>query len=174
MPNQISQIVSGLGKKITRDCHERGVEVLHLIGILKGAANLLPNLAYAIDIPCTYDFMSLSSYGKGQTSSGNVKIGCDLRDDIAGKDVIVVEDIADTRYTLKILLEILGLRSPNSLEVCCLLDKPERKENQVDIKYIGATIPNVFVVGYGLDGGSPEFPDSQIYRDLPLIAELKQ
>ncbi|MBS1267139.1 MAG: Xanthine phosphoribosyltransferase [Candidatus Woesearchaeota archaeon] len=166
MPNEIDTIISELADKISQDYKES--EELLLAGVLKGAYRILPNLAEKITIPCVIDFMSVSSYGGGQHSSGEVRILKDLQENIQGRNVIIVEDIADTRYTLGTLLSLLNTRNPDSLEVCCLLDKPERMQNtDVDIRYIGATVPDVFVVGYGLDFDSK-------YRDMPIVAELKK
>ena len=152
--------VRELGDQISRDYAGRSV---HLICVLKGGVFFMCDLAKRITVPVSMDFMSVQSYGSGTTSSGVVKFVKDLDEPLEGKDVIIVEDIIDTGRTLSYLLEVLSQRNPASMEICTLLDKPERRVvDNVDVKYAGFNIPNEFVVGYGLDY-------DQKYRDLPYI-----
>ena len=141
---------------------------LHLICILKGGVFFTCELAKRISLPLTMDFMSVSSYGSGTVSSGIVKIIKDLDDPIEGKDVLIVEDIIDSGNTLSYLIEVLKQRNPNSVELCTLLDKPERRvKKQVEVKYTCFTVPDEFIIGYGLDY-------DQIYRNLPYIGVIEQ
>ena len=158
---QIQERVKALGAQIDRDC---GPGPLYLIGVLKGSCIFLADLARAIDCPVRIDFIGASSY-EGTESSGRVRITKDLDLSIAGCDVIVVEDIVDTGNTLAELLEILGKRKPKSLRVAAILDKPSRRQQEVPVDYVGFTIPDEFVVGYGLDY-------EQDYRGLPDICVL--
>lgn len=153
--------IEELGKKISEDYAGKTV---HLICILKGGAFFMCELAKRITVPVTMDFMSVSSYGSGTVSSGVVRIVKDLDESLEGKDVIIVEDIIDTGRTLQHLVKILNERHPNSIRLCTLLDKPERREKDITIKvdYVGFNIPDEFVVGYGLDY-------NQNYRNLPYI-----
>ena len=137
-------------------------EQLHLICILKGSIFFTCELAKRITVPVTMDFMSVSSYGSGTTSSGNVIIKKDLDEDIEGKNVVVIEDIIDTGRTLASLLKLLEKRNPKKLKLCTLLDKPDRRIADVSVDYTGFVIPDEFVVGYGLDY-------DQRYRNLPYI-----
>lgn len=141
---------------------------LHLIGVLKGAVYFMTELSKYIsqDIPVSMDFMSVSSYGASTVSSGVVKIVKDLDESITGKDVIVVEDIVDTGNTLSYLLELLKDRQPASLRLCTLLDKPSRRKKEVKVDYTAFTVPDKFVVGYGLDY-------DQRYRNLPYIGVVE-
>ena len=141
---------------------------LHLIGVLKGAVYFMTELSKYIsqDIPVSMDFMSVSSYGASTVSSGVVKIVKDLDESITGKDVIVVEDIVDTGNTLSYLLELLKDRQPASLRLCTLLDKPSRRKKEVKVDYTVFTVPDKFVVGYGLDY-------DQCYRNLPYIGVVE-
>ncbi len=148
-----------LGEQISKDYEGKSV---HLICILKGSSFFTCELAKRITVPVTMDFMSVSSYGSGTASSGNVKIVKDLDESICGKDVIVIEDIIDSGNTLSCLMELLEDRQPNSLRLCTLLDKPERRVKDVYVDYTGFQIPDKFVVGYGLDF-------DQKYRNLPYI-----
>lgn len=156
--------IEELGKKISEDYAGKTV---HLICILKGGAFFMCELAKRITVPVTMDFMSVSSYGSGTTSSGVVRIIKDLDESLEGKDVIIVEDIIDTGRTLQHLVKILNERHPNSIRLCTLLDKPERREENITIKvdYVGFNIPDEFVVGYGLDY-------DQNYRNLPYIGVI--
>jgi hypoxanthine phosphoribosyltransferase len=151
--------VREIGQQITRDYAGKN---LHLVGVLKGACVFLSDLMRSIDLPLSLDFIGISSYGASTKSSGEVRITKDLDVSLAGKDVLVVEDIIDTGLTLNYMVNIFLSREVNSLAIAALLDKPERHEIQIDAKYIGFTIPNHFVVGYGLDVG-------EMYRNLPFI-----
>ena len=137
-------------------------EPITLICILKGSVFFTCDLAKRISNPVELDFMKVSSYGSGTSSSGRVKIEQDLDENIEGKNVLVVEDIIDSGRTLSYLLDILGRRNPKSLKLCTLLDKPDRRVVEVNVDYVGFEIPDEFVVGYGLDY-------DQKYRDLPYI-----
>jgi len=148
-----------LGEQISKDYEGKQV---HLICILKGSVYFTCELAKRISVPVTMDFMSVSSYGDGTSSSGIVKIAKDLDETIEGKNVIVIEDIIDSGRTLSYLLEILQKRNPSSMKLCTLLDKPDRRVKQVNVDYVGFEIPDEFVVGYGLDY-------AQKYRNLPYI-----
>lgn len=157
---QLQARVRELGQQITRDYAGKN---LHLLGVLKGACVFLSDLMRAIDLPMSLDFIGISSYGASTKSSGEVRITKDLDVSLAGKDVLVVEDIIDTGLTLNYMVNIFKSREVNSLQIAALLDKPERHKIEVDAQYIGFTIPNHFVVGYGLDVG-------ELYRNLPFIA----
>ena len=135
---------------------------VHLIGILKGSVMYMTELAKRLSIPATFDFMSVSSYGDGTSSSGIVRISKDTDEGLEGKDVIIVEDIVDSGRTLSYLLELMQGRHPNSLKLTTLLDKPDRRVRDVHVDYDGFVIPDKFVVGYGLDY-------AQRYRNLPYI-----
>ena len=161
-PDDLQRRVKELGAEITRDY--AGKEPL-LIGVLKGAVFFLSDLMRQIDVPCTVDFMAVASYGDATESSGVVRILKDLDAPIEGRDVLIVEDIVDSGLTLAYLMKNLRSRRPASLEVCALLTKPERRETQVNAKYIGFEIPNRFVIGYGLD-------HAEKYRNLPYVAAL--
>ena len=143
----------------------QGKEIL-LICILRGSFVFIADLCREIRLPCTVDFMAVSSYGKGSSSSGRVQIVKDLAEDIAGRHVIVVEDILDSGNTLSYLLNILEQRNPASVRLVALLDKPDRRVKPVELHYSGFTIPDAFVVGYGLDY-------AEKYRNLPYIGILK-
>ena len=139
---------------------------LLLVGVLKGAVMVMADLARAMHLPVQMDWMAISSYGSGTKSSGVVRILKDLDTDITGRHVLIVEDIVDTGHTLTYLKRNLEARRPRSLRACVLLDKIERREIEVDLDYIGFTIPNVYVVGYGFDHGG-------LYRNLPYVAALE-
>ena len=160
---ELEQIVARLGREITRDY--KGKTPL-MVAVLKGAFVFMADLVRQVDLPCSIDFMAVSSYGSGMTSSGRVKIVKDLDTNLEGKDVIIVEDILDSGVTLSHLIEMLRTRNPNSIRLCTLFDKPER--HKVDIKpdYVGYVVPNEFIVGYGLDF-------DEIYRNYPEIGVLK-
>lgn len=162
-PEQIQQKVQELGTRISHDF--QGEEVT-LVGLLKGSVIFLADLARAITIPCLMDFMNVTSYGNDTESSGEVRFLKDLDDDIRGKNVVVVEDIIDTGYTLREVLKILMTRNPKTLKVCTLLDKSPRRMVQIDIDYNGFDIPDEFVVGYGLDY-------AQKYRNLDYVGILR-
>lgn len=137
-----------------------------LISVLRGSFIFMADLMRSITLPCTVDFMAVSSYGAGTTSSGQVKITKDLSESIEGRDIIVVEDILDSGNTLSYLLQLLQARRPASVRLCTLLDKPSRRTKPVELHYSGFTIPDYFVVGYGLDY-------DEKYRNLPYIGVLK-
>lgn len=156
--------IKELGKQITNDY--RGKDVL-LVGILKGALPFMADLMRSIELDVSYDLMAVSSYGASTKTSGTVRIIKDLDEEIEGKDVIIVEDIVDTGLTLTYLLENLRSRKVNSLKICTLLDKPSRRKVEIKPDYNGFEIPDVFVVGYGLDY-------AEKYRNLPYIGVLKE
>lgn len=155
--------IEELGKQISEDYAGKSV---HLICILKGSIFFTCELAKRITVPVTIDFMSCSSYGADTKSSGVVRLVKDLDEPIEGKNVIVIEDIIDSGRTLSYLLENLKSRKPESLALCTLLDKPERRVVNVDVDYTGFQVPDEFVVGYGLDF-------DQRYRNLPFIGILE-
>ena len=159
----VDKRIEELGKQISEDY---AGETVHLVCILKGSVFFTCELAKRITIPVTLDFMSVSSYGDGTTSSGRVKIAKDLDESLEGKNVIVIEDIIDSGNTLSYLLEILGKRDPKSLKLCTLLDKPDRRVREVKVDYVGFAIPDEFVVGYGLDY-------AQKYRNLPYVGVVE-
>jgi hypoxanthine phosphoribosyltransferase len=154
--------VAELGADISADYAGRD---LLLIGVLKGAVFFMADLMRSIDVHCEVDFMAISSYGASTDSSGVVRILKDLDTSIEGRNVLVVEDIIDSGLTLSYLMRNLRARNPSSLEVCALLTKPERREIDVPVRYIGFEIPNRFVVGYGLDF-------AERYRNLPYVGVL--
>jgi hypoxanthine phosphoribosyltransferase len=158
---QIRSRVRDLAREIARDYAGRQ---LVLVSILRGSVFFTTDLARQIALPLSMDFLSISSYG--EDSEGVVRITKDLEENIAGKDVLVVEDIVDTGFTLKYLLRTLGSRNPKTIEVCALLDRRARRIIDVDLKYIGFEIPDKFVVGYGLDY-------RQRHRNLPYIGVVK-
>jgi len=160
---QIQDKISALGAQITADYEGRD---LLLVGVLKGAFVLMADLSRHIHLPLEFDFMAVSSYGAATQTSGVVRILKDLDHEIAGRDVLIVEDIVDSGLTLNYLLKNLRTRKPASLEVCALMQKPEAQEVQLDIKYPGFEIPSVFVVGYGLDY-------TERYRNLPYVGTLR-
>lgn len=160
---ELKNRVAELAAMIEKDYE--GKEIM-LIGVLRGSFVFMADLCRAIDLPCTLDFMSVSSYGKGTTSNGQVQITKDLSEDISGRHVIVIEDILDSGNTLSYLLKMLQNRNPASIRLCTLLDKPDRRVKQVEVHYSGFTIPDAFVVGYGLDY-------AEQYRNLPYIGILK-
>ena len=159
LQNRIAQ----LGKEISEDYQDKN---LHLICILRGGVLFLADLMRQIDLPHTIDFMAVSSYGSGaRQSTGQVRIALDLKEDIHDRDVLLVEDIVDSGYTVASVLEMLATRHPRSLKVCTLLDKAERREVDVPIHYRGFAIPNKFVFGYGLDL-------DEYYRNLSFIGTV--
>lgn len=159
---EVDARIKQMGEQISRDYAGKQV---HMICVLKGGSFFMCELAKRISIPVSLDFMSVSSYGSDTKSSGVVKIVKDLDESIQGKDVLVVEDIIDSGRTLSYLMEMLRDRKPNSLKLCTLLDKPDRRVVPVDVDYVGFQIPDKFVVGYGLDY-------DQRYRNLPYIGEI--
>lgn len=160
---QVDQRIREIGARISEDY--AGKE-LHMICVLKGGVFFMCELAKRITLPVTFDFMSVSSYGDDTKSSGVVRIVKDLDQALEGKDVLVVEDIIDSGRTLSYLMEILKQRNPASIQICTLLDKPERREREVDVAYTCFEIPDEFVVGYGLDY-------AQKYRNLPYIGVVE-
>ena len=157
---EIENKVTELAKQIEKDYE--GQDLL-LVGILKGASVFVADLMRKINLNVNIDFMSVSSYGSGTVSSGTVKILKDLDVDIKDKNVLIVEDIIDSGMTLKKVMKVLGGRGPKKISLCTLLDKPERREVEVDVQYVGFEIPNEFVLGYGLD-----FIEE--YRNIPYVA----
>ena len=162
----IERRVKELGAQITQDYAQCGDSVL-LLCILKGACMFFTDIARAIDIPVQLDFMGISSYGDAQKTSGIVRITKDCDLSIRGKHVIIAEDIMDSGLTLNHLTHLLSAREPASVRICCLLDKPERRECEISPDYCGFVIPNEFVVGYGLDYCG-------YYRNLPFVGVLKE
>ena len=160
---QIRARITALGEQITADY--AGKQPL-FVGVLKGCFMFMADLVRSCRVNCTVDFMVVSSYGAGTSSTGAVKIVKDLSDDIEGRDVIIVEDILDSGNTLSYLTKYLSGRNPASIRIVTLLDKPDRRTADVTADYIGFTIPDAFVVGYGLDY-------DQRYRNLPFIGVLK-
>lgn len=165
---QLKNIVNDLGAQISKDY--AGKELI-LVSVLKGSVVFMGDLMRAIKVPCYIDFMSVSSYGSGTTSSGVVKIIKDLDTNvIEGKNLLIVEDILDSGRTLNYLKQYLGTRNPESIKICTLLDKPDRRDPKLKGKlvadYAGALIPDAFVVGYGLDY-------DEKYRNLPYVGILK-
>jgi hypoxanthine phosphoribosyltransferase len=158
----LSARVGELGAEISADYESRD---LLLIGVLKGAVFFMADLMRKLTIPCEVDFMAISSYGASTDSSGVVRILKDLDINIEGRHVLVVEDIIDSGLTLSYLMRNLESREPATLEVCALLTKPDRREIEVPVRYVGFEIPNRFVIGYGLDFG-------ERYRNLPYVAVL--
>jgi len=159
----VANRVAELGAQLSADYAGRTPV---LVSVLKGALVFLADLMRAMDLPTSIDFMEVSSYGAATESSGQVRILKDLGKSIEGRDVIVVEDIIDTGLTLNYLLGYLADRQPASIKICCLLDKPARRLAEIDIDYVGFTIPDRFVIGYGLDY-------DERYRNLPYIGVLK-
>jgi len=159
----LKQKVQEMAKQIEKDYQGKD---LVAVGILKGALLFLADLVKAVDLPLTYDFMDVSSYGANTESTGSVRILKDLSMRIEGKDVLIVEDIIDTGYTLEYLLENLKTRKPASIKICCLLNKKDRREVTVPVDYVGFDIPDAFAVGYGLDY-------DERYRNLPYIGILE-
>lgn len=155
--------VAELGAQISRDYEGKN---LVLVSILKGSVVFMADLMRAVSIPCSIDFMVVSSYGNGVKTSGVVKIVKDLDADLAGKDLLIVEDILDTGMTLHYLKQLLQDRNPNSIRIATLLDKPERRRAAVRADYVGYQVPDEFVVGYGLDY-------DEKYRNLPYVGVLK-
>ena len=156
---QIAKRVAEMGAQITRDLNG---EKLVMVGVLKGAAPFLADLARAVQADATFDFVATSSYGQGQRSSGAVKLIKDLDEPIEGKNVLVVEDILDTGLTLSYLRKLFLQQHPKSLRIAALLDKPSRRLEQIQPDYVGFSIPNLFVIGYGMDY-------AERYRNLPDI-----
>jgi hypoxanthine phosphoribosyltransferase len=154
-----------LGQQISADYSEK--RHLLLICILKGGVLFLADLMRWIDVPHSIDFMAISSYGDGvRESSGRVRIDMDLRQDIAGKHILIVEDIIDSGHTMQYIMSLLSTRNPSSIRICTLLSKPSRRLVQVPLDYVGFEIPDKFVFGYGLDL-------DELYRNLPFVGVCK-
>ena len=172
MAEKISVLISE--EAVAERIHEMAVQIsrdyegrqIHMICVLKGGVFFMTELSKHVEVPCSLDFMAVSSYGDSTVSSGIVKIQKDLDESIEGKDVLVVEDIVDSGRTLSWLLEALRQRKPNSLKLCTLLDKPDRRRFEITVDYTGFEVPDVFVVGYGLDY-------QQRYRNLPYIGAVE-
>jgi len=160
---EVQQRISELGQAIT--AHYQGTDELVLVGLLRGSCVFLADLCRHIEVPVSLDFMTASSYGNSMNSSREVRILKDLDDEIKGKDVLIVEDIIDTGYTLNKVRDIMSLREPKSLAICTLLDKPSRREVQVPVEWVGFAIPDEFVVGCGIDY-------AQKYRNLRFIGKV--
>ena len=162
-PDELAHRVRELAQEISRDYDGRD---LLLIGVLKGAVFFLSDLMRHLEVDCEVDFMAVSSYGSSTDSSGIVRILKDLDSPIEGRDVLIVEDIVDSGLTLSYLFRMPTGRNPATLEVCALLTKPERREVDLPIRYVGFEIPNRFAIGYGLD-------HAERYRNLPYVAVLE-
>lgn len=162
--DQIEARVKELGEQISNDYEGKD---LIAVGILRGSVVFFSDLMRQVKIPMEIDFMAVSSYGKGSTSSGSVQIKYDMQEDIRGKHLLIIEDIIDSGWTLHNLMEQLRGRKPESINICCLLNKPDRREVEVPVKYIGFDIPDEFVVGYGLDYASK-------YRNYEHVGVLKR
>ncbi len=161
---EVDKKIEELGQRISKDYEGRSV---HLLCVLKGGAPFMCELAKRITVPVTFDFMSVSSYGSGTSSTGVVKLVKDLDEPLEGKHVIIVEDIIDSGRTLSHLIKLFESRNPASIKLCTLLDKPERRVvKDVNVEYCGFNIPDKFVVGYGLDY-------DQKYRNLPYIGVVE-
>ena len=161
---QISLKVKEIGAQISEDYKDKE---LVLIGVLKGSVPFMADLMKNVTIPCSMDFMAVSSYGTASKSSGVVRILKDLDFEIEDKDILIVEDIIDSGVTLRYLVDYLKNRGPRSIEIACLLNKPERRVVEIDAKYLGFNVPDYFLVGYGLDF-------AEKYRNLPYIGILKE
>lgn len=162
--DELKKIVEDLGARISEDYKEKNLVV---VSVLKGSVVFMADLMRAIKIPCSIDFMAVSSYGSETKTSGVVKIIKDLDSEVVcGSDLLIVEDILDSGVTLEYLMKILSARNPNSIKICTLLDKPERRRANIKADYSGAQIPDAFVVGYGLDY-------DEKYRNLPFVGILK-
>ncbi|EHD20485.1 hypoxanthine phosphoribosyltransferase [Brenneria sp. EniD312] len=161
---EVKARVTELGRQISEHYRDSGSDMV-LVGLLRGSFIFMADLCRAIDVSHEVDFMTASSYGSGMSTTRDVKILKDLDEDIRGKDVLIVEDIIDSGNTLSRVSEILQLRSPKSLAICTLLDKPQRREVDVNVEWVGFSIPDEFVVGYGIDY-------AQHYRHLPYVGRV--
>lgn len=161
---QLRNRIREMGEKISKDYEGKD---LILIGILKGSVPFMADLIKEVPISCTIDFMAVSSYGSSTSTSGVVRILKDLDFEIENKDVLIVEDIIDSGVTLSYLLDYLKRRNPTSINIACLLNKPERRKVEIAARYIGFDVPDYFLVGYGLDY-------AEKYRNLPFIGILKE
>ncbi len=160
---EIKAIVTKMGAQISEDYKDKN---LLMVSVLKGSVVFMADLMRAVTIPCEIDFMAVSSYGNGVKTSGVVKMEMDLTRDIAGKDILIVEDILDSGKTLSYLISLLEARNPASIRICTLFDKPSRRQVDVHATYSGIEVPDEFIVGYGLDY-------NEKYRNLPFIGVLK-
>ena len=159
----LKDAVTKLGKQISEDYKDKN---LFMVSVLKGSLMFMADLMRAIDIPCSIDFLSVSSYGSGTKTSGEVRVIKDLDCPLENKDLLIVEDILDSGVTLSYLKKMLAARNPRSIKICTLLDKPERRKTDIVADYRCYTIPDAFIVGYGLD-----YDES--YRNLPYVGILK-
>ena len=160
---QIDKIIDRIGAEISKDYADKN---LLLVGIIKGSVIFMADLMRKISVPCTIEFMALSSYGNGTRSSGVVRVIKDLSIDIKDYDVLIIEDILDSGNTLSQIKKMLEMRNPKSLKICTFFDKPERRTADIKADYVGAEIPDEFIVGYGLDY-------AEKYRNLPYVGVLK-
>lgn len=160
---QIDKIIDRIGAEISKDYADKN---LLLVGIIKGSVIFMADLMRKISVPCTIEFMALSSYGNGTRSSGVVRVIKDLSIDIKDYDVLIIEDILDSGNTLSQIKKMLEMRNPKSLKICTFFDKPERRTADIKADYVGAEIPDEFIVGYGLDF-------AEKYRNLPYVGVLK-
>jgi len=162
---QLQERIKELGAQISKDYEDK--EEFLVVGILKGSVVFLSDLIRNIDVHTKIDFMTVSSYGMGSTTTGAITVKKDLDTDIEGKNVLIAEDIIDSGITLSNLVKLLKERNPKSIKICTLLNKPERREADIHVDYIGFDIPNEFIVGYGLDY-------AENYRNIPYIGVLKR
>lgn len=163
----IKDIVCRVADEISQDCKSMGINSLNVICVLKGAFVFAADLVRQLEIPnINIEFISASSYGSSDVSSGNVKLGCIDNLSIFGENILIVEDIIDTGNTLKKLTEQIKSFEPNTVRVCAMFDKPDRRSVDFDADYVGSVIPDEFIVGYGLDY-------AEMYRDLPYVTVLK-
>lgn len=160
---KLAEIVQRIGTRISEDYKDKN---LLMVSVLKGSVVFMADLLRAINIPCSIDFMAVSSYGSGMKTSGVVKIVKDLDINLKGYDLLVVEDILDSGLTLSYILELLQSRSPRSVRLCTLFDKPDRRTVDIKPDYVGTVVPDEFIVGYGLDY-------DEKYRNLPYVGILK-
>ena len=160
---KIAEIVQNMGKQISKDYEGKN---LLMVSVLKGSLLFMADLMREVTVPCEIDFLSVSSYGNGTQTSGEVRILKDLDASLEGKDLLVVEDILDSGVTLSFLLKNLSARNPASIRLCTFFDKPERRRVDIHADYVGASVPDEFIVGYGLDY-------AEKYRNLPYVGVLK-
>lgn len=161
---EIADICMRLGEQISAEY--KGKDLL-VVGLLKGSVVFIADLMRRINIPCVIDFMDVSSYGAGTVSSGVVTVNKDLEETVEGKSILIIEDILESGRTLKTVVDMLKERNPESVKVCTLLDKPEGRKVEFEADYVGAVIPDEFVIGYGLDY-------DELYRNLPFVGVLKR
>lgn len=160
---KLAGIVRRVGSRVSEDYRDKN---LLMVSVLKGSIVFMADLMRAITVPCSIDFMAVSSYGSGRKTSGVVKIIKDLDINLKGYDLLVVEDILDSGLTLSYILELLQSRSPRSIRLCTLFDKPDRRTVEIKADYVGTVVPDEFIVGYGLDY-------NEKYRNLPYVGILK-